>query len=72
MFWGFTEKSDFSGGVHEKNNIKARGWGWGDCLKGGFGQFVDLRRDLARKRGWCFGRKFDTPTHTISYSYHTF
>ena len=39
-------------GVHEKNNIK----GGVDCLKGGGGseQFVDLRKDLAKKKGWCF------------------
>ena len=27
-----------------------------DCLKRGLGQFSDLRRDLAKKRGWCFWR----------------
>ena len=56
-------------GVHEKNNIK----GGGHCLKGGGGseQFVDLRKDLAKKKGWCFWGEFDTLIHSMSYSYHT-
>ena len=41
--------------------------------KGGFGQFADLKGDLARKRGWVFffsgggGRGVDTPMHTMIY-----
>ena len=44
-------------GIHEKNNIKGA-----DCLKGGGGseQFVDLRKDLAKKKGWCFWGESDS------------
>ena len=55
---GFTERSDFYGGGLEKSIYK----GEGDCLKRGrLGQFVDLRRGLARKRGEVFLKGgFDT------------
>ena len=51
IFFWFTERSDFKGGVLKNQYVG------GDCLKrggGGLGQFVDLRGVLARKRGWCF------------------
>ena len=37
------------GGASQNNNIKG-----GLLQSRGFGQFVDLRRDFARKMGWCF------------------
>ena len=48
IFWAFTEKSDFLGGVQEKpiqrGGLPKKG--------GGLGQFADLRGGgLARKRG---------------------
>ena len=34
--------------------------------KGRLGQFANLRRGLARKRGWCFwGEGIDTPMHPM-------
>ena len=50
-----------------KNQYRGR-----NCLKGmeggGLGQCVDLKRGLARKRGWSFweGRGIDTPMHTMA------
>ena len=46
-------------GIHWKIRILRVGRGGsrkkrGVAEKGGLGQFVDLRRNLARKRGWCF------------------
>ena len=51
IFWAFTEKSNFYGGVHKKPIWR------GDCLRrgggGGLGQFGDLRRGLGKKEGDC-------------------
>ena len=49
--WGFTGKSDFGGWFIKKiNDIQ------GDFVKGSgwHGQFIDLRGDLAKKRGVVF------------------
>ena len=54
-------------GASQNNNVKG-----GLLQSRRFGQFVDLRRDFARKMGWCFWDEFDTSIHTISYSDHTF
>ena len=35
-------------GGHEKPIYR------GDDIKGGLGQFADLRKGLPKKRGWCF------------------
>ena len=51
------------GGIHEKPIIG------GDCLKGGLGQFANLRGDLAGKRRVVFfmgGKGGDTPINTMS------
>ena len=47
IFLEFTEKSNFQGGEEftKKQYIE------GNCLKGEYGQFTDLRRFLARKTG---------------------
>ena len=52
MFWGYTEKSDYSGrGGSRKTNIER-----GLSKKPPLGQFADLKEDLARKRGVVFFR----------------
>ena len=33
--------------------------------KGGLVQFAGLRRDMAKRRGWCFFRGVDIPMHTM-------
>ena len=55
-------------GVHLKNSVFRRvheGKGKGNCLKGGIGQFADLRGGLAKKMGGSVFEGFDTPIHIM-------
>ena len=54
ILWRFTEKSNSRRGVMKKTIYR------GDCLKRGLGQFADLKRGLAKKRGMMFLRGVDT------------
>ena len=61
MLWGFTEKSNFQdgGGGHEKTVYR-------DIAEnGGLRQFAELRRGLAKKKGFGVFEVTDTPMHTM-------
>ena len=48
-FWSSLKNPNFRGG-----ESGGGGCPWKTNIKGGIGQFPDLKEGLARKKGWCF------------------